>query len=299
MPSMVKQNRMLLKTAKNHLHPGSVLSQWQWTLVLTGQPGWVRSPLRDFIIILSAGQKTKHTCNFWSFLSHHMSGNNISSTSWHALWRWALPLLFITATLHLARPSQTCVCSAHPVLAFPCHHTIPPSPFPCIHSPEKLVLSPKSQGPEEGGLGNWGDLLAALSTAWAAAELMNSTGSSSRKWREAAHRECPHLCVKEGSFTDTTGHVPITAQPWTLIYHSCTSKAIHPAASASPCTEPQQWYLPCYCTGAFSGSISLVFMQSSADRSLSASSKYHYCYCISDGYCADIFQACTINNLQR
>lgn len=123
-----------------------------------------------------------------------------------------------------------------------------------------FLPSPKDQRGEV-----WGTRVTCL-VHWALSgeqlSCMNSTGRSS-KWRKAAHREQLHLCVKEGSFTDTTGHVPYYSPALGPDDYSSTSKAIHPAASASPCTEPQQWSLPCYCTGAFSGSISLVFMQNS------------------------------------
>lgn len=97
---------------------------------------------------------------------------------------------------HTSIPENT-TCTLCACFPLPPRH--PPSPFPCIHSPEGLVLSPSSQGPEGRGLGNRGDLLGALSSAWGAAELHE------QHWQEqqvegAAHREQPHLCVKEGSF---------------------------------------------------------------------------------------------------
>lgn len=270
MPSMVKQNRMLLKKAENHPHPGSVPSQWQWTPVLTGQPGCFRSSWRAFIITLSAGQKTKHICNFWSFLSHHMLGKNISSTSWHALWSWALPLLSIRATLHLVCPSQTYFHSWKHYLHTLCLLSLATTPSP---QPFSLHSFPRGACPFSQLPGIRGQRFG--EPGWPAWCTKLCLGSSWAAWTALAGAASGRQLL--------TGSDPICV--W--------------RKGPSIASEAQQWYLPCYCTGAFSGSISLAFMQSSVDRNLNTSSKHHYCYCTSDGYSTDIFQACTINNLQR
>lgn len=145
-----------------------------------------------------------------------MSGKNIFCTSWCALWNRALPLLSIRATPHLFCPSHTCFYSQRHYLHPPCLLFLAalPCPFPCTHSPEGLVPSPKPPGPERRGLGEWGNVLTAPSTARAAgsnwgpgwAALTAPAGAASRGMLLAGSN--PICAWSGGSFRGTPGHVP-------------------------------------------------------------------------------------------
>lgn len=303
MPSMVKQNRILLKKAKNHLHPGSIPPQWQWTPVLTGQPGWVRSPWKAFIITLQLAKRQNIHVISGVFCHNTCRERTFLPPPDMPCESWALPLLSIRATLHLVCPSQTRFSSWKHYLRTLCLLSLATTPSPqpsSLHSFPRgacpFFQVPRTRGERFGELG-WPVWCTehCLGSSWAAWTALAGVASGGK----LLTRSDPICVWRKGLSQIPQDLSRITAQPWALIYHSSIGKAIHPPASASPCTEPQQWYLPCYCKGAFSGSINLAFMQSSVDRSLNTSSKYHYCYCTSDGYRTDIFQACTINNLLR
>lgn len=92
---------------------------------------------------------------------------------------------------HTSIPENT-TCTLCACFPLPPRH--PPSPFPCIHSPEGLVLSPSSQGPEGRGLGNRGDLLGALSSAWGAAELHEQHWQEQQVEGSCSQGATPSVC---------------------------------------------------------------------------------------------------------
>lgn len=107
---------------------------------------------------------------------------------------------------HASTPENT-ICTLRACFPLPpCH---PPSPVPCIYFPEGL--SSKSQEPEGKGLGNWGDLFGALSTAWGAAELHEQHWQEQQVEGSCSQGVTPSVC--EGRVFHTYHRTCPVSQP--------------------------------------------------------------------------------------